>query len=283
MVSSTDGWAVGGAGALSQSVSTILRWDGTAWQPYPSPTQSKLLAVAMASATEGWAVGNEGTILRWDGTSWTAVDSPTNQALVTVAITPSGQAWAGGPMGALVHWDGIAWSRVQSPVAGTLWLRAIAMASDTLGWAVGSVDRQFGANVRAISITLEWNGSTWTEIHDPMDDDDFMNAISIVLPRDVWFVGQGDHIFYKGERWEGLGAPWRVTLNGLSMLSNTDGWAVGNEGVIAHFNGHLLSRVPSPTSLNLNSIAIVSPADGWAVGEQGVILRWDGQAWRDAN
>jgi photosystem II stability/assembly factor-like uncharacterized protein len=57
MVSSTDGWAVGGA-------DTALRWNGSAWMPVAGPA-SYLHSVAMVSSTDGWAVGSRGTILHY--------------------------------------------------------------------------------------------------------------------------------------------------------------------------------------------------------------------------
>jgi hypothetical protein len=50
MVSPSEGWAVGGGGA-------IWHYDGTTWRAVASPTHTDLLAVAMVSASEGWAGG----------------------------------------------------------------------------------------------------------------------------------------------------------------------------------------------------------------------------------
>jgi hypothetical protein len=37
--------------------------------------------------------------------------------------------------------------------------------------------------------------------------------------------------------------------------------------------------VPSPTRAILTSLAMVSRTDGWAVGWNGAILHWDGIRW----
>ncbi len=75
MVSSTDGWAVGGGTWRDQWGCTysgweFMRWDGVNWTDVDNPSNSlarydeQLNTVAMVSATDGWAVG-EGAILRY--------------------------------------------------------------------------------------------------------------------------------------------------------------------------------------------------------------------------
>lgn len=60
MVSSTDGWAVGGGGALAPALGgSIFRWDGTHWFHYETlPSQNSLLGVYMLNSNDGWAVGS---------------------------------------------------------------------------------------------------------------------------------------------------------------------------------------------------------------------------------
>ena len=65
MVSADDGWALGGTS--STPATTILHWDGFAWNFASNPTTSRLTSVGMVSATDGWAVGFSGTILRYVG------------------------------------------------------------------------------------------------------------------------------------------------------------------------------------------------------------------------
>ncbi len=89
------------------------------------------------------------------------------------------------------------------------------------------------------------------------------------------------------------------------MTSAVDGWAVGDGGVILHWDGSAWRQADSPTTYPLYSVALSSASDGWAVGgvySRGcaatssappvgkaptwsyatcsVILHWDGNAWR---
>ena len=87
------------------------------------------------------------------------------------------------------------------------------------------------------------------------------------------------------------------TLNGVTMLSACNAWAVGttrssgvSQTLIEHWDGSSWTVVPSPspgTSGNgLASVDAVSPADIWAAGvfsdnavDQTLVLHWDGTAW----
>ena len=82
---------------------------------------------------------------------------------------------------------------------------------------------------------------------------------------------------------EGEVDPCHRTLHSISMISETDGWAVGNGGVILHWNGIEWYRVNSPTNWKLRSVEMINSTEGWAVGNQGVILRWDGIQWTQVN
>ena len=75
--------------------------------------------------------------------------------------------------------------------------------------------------------------------------------------------------------------PCHNKLSSVAMVSETDGWAVGDLGTILHWDGNAWSKVESPTNFYLNSIAMLSSHDGWAVGSGGTILRWDGSAWME--
>jgi hypothetical protein len=68
-------------------------------------------------------------------------------------------------------------------------------------------------------------------------------------------------------------------LNRLWGAAPDDVWAVGDEGVIVHFNGVAWRRVPSPTTANLHSIAGRGPGDALAVGAKHTILRLRGTTW----
>jgi hypothetical protein len=87
-------------------------------------------------------------------------------------------------------------------------------------------------------------------------------------------------------------------LSGVTALSATDAWAVGDSytnldnTLILHWDGRSWTRVPSPNpgesgqfGSGLLAVSAVSASDAWAVGiefpaQSSVILHWDGSSWK---
>lgn len=66
-------------------------------------------------------------------------------------------------------------------------------------------------------------------------------------------------------------SPTLNDLNGIDMLSSTDGWAVGNGGITLHYDGSSWSQIPSGTSADLFGVSFGTPSApnphaGFAVG-----------------
>ena len=80
--------------------------------------------------------------------------------------------------------------------------------------------------------------------------------------------------------WQEVESPTDKDLYSVFALSEDNAWAVGDSGVIIHWDGETWSLVESPTSERLNSVYFVSPDDGWVVGNSGTILHWDGSMWK---
>jgi len=78
-------------------------------------------------------------------------------------------------------------------------------------------------------------------------------------------------------------------LTGVSAVSSSDAWAVGNDpGVALHWNGTRWARTAIPHSSSvsaLNGVSALSASDAWAVGARGDVstttlaLHWNGTAW----
>ncbi|MBU1487256.1 gliding motility-associated C-terminal domain-containing protein, partial [bacterium] len=81
----------------------------------------------------------------------------------------------------------------------------------------------------------------------------------------------------QAQGWEmAVGTPTSSDLGSVSMVSATDGWAVGFWGTILHYDGTSWSELSSLTSNLLLSVSMVSATDGWAVGTGSTILRFVG-------
>jgi hypothetical protein len=72
------------------------------------------------------------------------------------------------------------------------------------------------------------------------------------------------------------------------MLSVNEGWAVGEGGVILHYqNGQWMvatiikksSPFGSPLGIDINAISMLSASEGWAVGRDGLTAHYSGGKW----
>lgn len=91
--------------------------------------------------------------------------------------------------------------------------------------------------------------------------------------------------------WGGPGS--QTTLSGISMVSSTEGWAVGSafpandtngnqaRVLLMHYKNGAWSSMRLAISGQVNSISMVSTNDGWAVGDNGLMLHYDGTTWRE--
>ena len=132
-----------------------------------SACATTLHAISMVTATDGWAVGDEGVIVHWDGTRWQPAASPTTKALYAVDMVSADDGWAVGGsatvyggQGIILHWDGSAWQEVTMPAQ--VGLHGVAMVSHDDGWAVGFRSYYYGLGYNYI---LHWNGASW-QVHD---------------------------------------------------------------------------------------------------------------------
>jgi hypothetical protein len=289
---------------------------GGIWQVVPSEnpqphqvTDSSFASVSMASATDGWAVGQflaasaigHPLAEHWDGSAFTRVAAPTPKGrqgnLAGVDELGPADAWAVGTSGdggagegnidgqpLIEHWNGKVWSIVTGaslPAGGTGDLSAIGGTGPDDLWAAGF---QLSAEDATESVLFEhFNGTSWQIVPfptqssacDPNAADCFLEpkAVSATSPDDVWVVG---------------------------TVAEPNPTAT----FVAHFDGTAWSVVPSPclegrkvsacsgTTINLNEltgVSALSGSDAWASGSEGnvndmnfhipYVLHWNGTAW----
>lgn len=229
--------------------------------PGLSSETGELQAVAFASRSDGWAVGDRpgGTLIeRWNGRRWSVVASPApGRVLLPGVVAAPGEAWAVGAANGrtlALHWAGGEWAIVPTPNPpdeATAYLVTVARLSASDAWAVGAGDN-FGR--QRSPLVEHWDGSAWTIV--PVDA--FAGTIS--------------------------------GLNGIAAVAADDAWAVGYTGtrtLVEHWDGSGWTRVPSPNGRArysaLLGVAAVSAKDVWAVGDQDsapLVEHWNGKSWR---
>ena len=74
----------------------------------------------------------------------------------------------------------------------------------------------------------------------------------------------------------------KLNLLGVAFAGPSSAFAVGEFGVILHWDGTSWSEDPQSTSLTdsqLNAVAFAQSGEGWAVGADGTILHYNGSSW----
>ena len=287
MVSPTEGWAVGAAGA-------IFHYFGGEWNAFTSPVSTALRSVYMISPTEGWAVGDGGVIIHYSSGTWSGPVSPgtTSNNLFSVFMVSSTEGWAFGSQGSILHYTGGSWSLLSSNLVPTspvtlMNFNSAFFNSANDGWVVGTN-----------GVIMHFDGVNYGTVTSPTINN--FTSISFgppltgpINPDDGWAVGNAS--VYGGQlaneptiyHWDGFqwtkGVAIGTTnnLNSVFMVNTGDVWAVGGGNrttatctsavcpVILHFTGGSWNTIsPPPGAYTLKSIFMVSSDEGWAVGEQ---------------
>lgn len=281
--------------------------------------------ISVLSPCSAWAVGENGgpLIEYWDGTTWThqtsASPGPNAWLSSVVAISPT-NAWAVGTYvpssyaGWVEHWNGVSWQLVSTPtLLNASFFEDVTAASAGKVWLVGSVSN----GSAFVNLIEHWNGSSWSIDTNPRPGTtSFFRDVDTVSSKNVWAVGSYSdngslyHTLiehWNGSKWSkvtspnGLGSSFSNFLEGVSMHSATDGWAVGNydningkqQTLTEHWNGSgwKIVKAPDPGGdLQQNSlmdVADLSASNAWAVGSYSngsdtkpLVLKWNGRAWK---
>jgi hypothetical protein len=292
-----------------------------------SPVGGRFYGVSASSTTDAWAAGLSDTgslIQHWNGSTWsTSLDS--SGYLEAIAARYWNDVWAVGgsnwfsPVATVIfHYNGSSWTQVPSPTPGDgAYLTGVVATSRGNAWAVGLI-APGGNGVRAPYTTpmIEaWNGKKWQvqRVVVPAGGGQF-GAVAATSKKDVWAVGhiggnsEGNTLplieHWNGKRWSVVPSPSPAGsvssgLQGVSVVSPTDAWAVGNsfngstdQTLTEHWNGRSWRIVSSPTpdgDDQLNAVATVSAKNAWAVGLTNpnscdplcwtLIEHWNGKAW----
>jgi len=291
-----DGWAVGQDGQM-------VRFDGTKWME-PSPLHPLTFTDAWRSAPPAGGA----TSANPDGA---ASDAGRDGGGLEGGLPDRGgpSVWVGGfdPAAAAHHggvvWRGQdgAWDRVAVGDVGPLWsiwsedgetvwaAGETLLSGDTSGapWTSAGTTAPY-RRVRGVSATSIWSvenavhfsnrTAPWTQ------DGTQLWGLSVFSDYDVWVSAASGRTFH----WTTSPTPHWISqdplpnvhaLYALGGVASGDLWAVGDGGMILHWDGSQWSDVASGTTVALRGVWAGASGDVWAVGDGGTILHWDGTKW----
>lgn len=248
-LSATDVWAVGQEGVWDdwQSRGVITHWDGRSWTPVDIRNDAsgagRLRAVAAASPTELWAVGeghdSRPYVARGDGTTFDRVDVAPLRAgdwLGGVAAVPGRVVAVGSRDGRPMIATGASgrWTTVERDTRGTLY--GVALLSAKEGWAVGETTRG--------PLVLRLSGGKWKPIRVPHVKGGFLRDVHAAGGKRAVAIG-GVHrgpgeiqplaLEWNGKRWSRMRVPARVAeLYGVTGDGDGRFWAAGFDPARPH-------------------------------------------------
>ncbi|RPJ44002.1 MAG: right-handed parallel beta-helix repeat-containing protein, partial [Chloroflexi bacterium] len=278
------------------AVELIQRGQPGAWACYdlatPNACRVWLTDMEMLSASDGWAVGEQGGILRWNGSVWSPFSAPNQPyTLYDLDMLSTNEGWAVGyqmrdERAALVRWNGTGWSEVMPPISDPHALTGVSMTSTSSGWAVGE-----GALFR-------WNGSAWSQWTSPVER---LMQVEMISAADGW-ASEMHHsamdparvMHWNGSTWSEVPLQMDASLPWLDVTGPGQVWLAGegpgNKPMIVRSNGGGWTADPLPvvaySSYWLGGIRMLSATDGWAWGVytggregESLLLHWDGSSW----
>jgi len=172
-------------------------------------------------------------------------------------------------------------------------LYGIASVASNDVWAVGST-----RNSPMRALALHWNGVDWRGRF-PLTDgayDAGFRGVAALSSSDVWAVGLARlSVTETGPllaHWDGVS--WAVqtsadlhltagSLEAVDAMAPDNVWAVGQRGLVLHWDGKGWQQVLLPGSSSsawLYGVDAISSDDVWVTGV-GHILHWDGVLWTD--
>jgi hypothetical protein len=197
--------------------SFLEHWNGSTWSvaSFPSQNTIHLTSLDALSATDVWAVGDNGNgalALHWNGITWTRSQfaGPRGQLKFNSIsgsapddIWVAGQRYLGAPGGIptdvpfLERWNGTAWTAVPvkdaASVAGVATqFSSVTAISPTDAWAVGQWWGPRGVQWGSYQYLLaHWNGQQWTIQPEPEPALAYgLDAVAASGANDVWATGE---------------------------------------------------------------------------------------------
>ena len=222
---------------------TTVYFNGSNWAKVINGSAEDLHSVWGVSGVNVYAVGNAGTILNYNGNTWTNMASPTTKDLFGVWGSDWNNIFATGSHGTILRFNGTRWSVLWGGV--TVQLQSIWGTSPNDIFAVGLSTIANGNRYYTI---LHYDGSLWSRMNTPI-----VNANRNGKLRSVW-----------------------------GSASN-DVWAVGDDGIILHYNGANWSTADSGTPYRLYDIWGDGGNIVYAVGLFGTLLQNTGSGWVSVN
>lgn len=254
MLSPSRGYAIG---------RHLIEYDGAGWIiSLTHPPIRNIEHLFVISEKNIWVTQHtftfESVLFHYNGNQWKEIQHPLANLISAMHFLPDGKGWIGGDR-EVAFFDGRGWKLLPSPTLSHL-VKSVFGSSAEEVWVHTTGGRLF-----------YYSNGTWSEAltGKPVHFVWFKNMIS------GYALSENELFELRAEEWilhSTSDSLKRVTQ--LAVLPHGKLWGIGPEGLVMHYDGKQWERVSVPTQANLLAIQMLSETDGWIVGEDGVILRY---------
>jgi len=244
------------------------------WTRQTSANGYALLGVHFTEASNGTAVGVQGTILRTTdgGATWTLQKSGVWDSLNDVFFTDSNTGTVVGDSGVILRTTdgGVTWKR--QPSGTKVQLMGVSFVDANFGVVVG----REGTILRTTDGGAHWASQTSGTYNDltGVFCSDSTHGIAVGKRGTILRTTDG------GATWKKQSSSTVVDLNAVSFSDANTGLAVGDDGIILRTTdgGQNWAIQPSGTSNPLEGVSLVGARYGIAVGSRTILRTTDGGA-----
>jgi hypothetical protein len=230
---------------------------------------AELYGIAVNSANNIFAVGENGLIMHFNGSSWSEMVPPEYD----YDLYGVWGNFTGGVYGTLLHYNGSEWEAMNHSLT-SVDLRGVWGSAYNNVYAVGGIEEEDSGKI------LHYNGGNWELVPGNFPP---LAAIWGSSANDVFAVGggfgTGAVYHYNGSDWSDLSPATGEELRGVWGSGPNDVFVVGSSGAIFHYNGNDWSAMSSGTGEWLKAVWGSGPNDVFVVGSSGTILHYNGADW----
>ena len=249
----------------------------TSWVLKTGLPGENLTSVWASSSSDVYVSGGFRSVDHFNGNSWGAVPVPGGEAnRYQVFGFSSTNVYTAGEW-SIDHYDGSTWSTIL-PLSGGL--QGIGIWGNSPNDLFITVDQSGGP--AANSQMWHFNGTAWSNLT-PTSPCAAMSGLWGTSGTNVYTTctnggGGGWILHYNGTVFDTvfISSQPLVWVHGTSA---SDVFAVGQNGVIVHYNGSTWTSMSSGTNADLGGVFARTPQDVFAAGTSGTVLHSDGLGW----
>lgn len=251
MISSSEGWVIGGDESNNQSL--LLHISNGAWQKMSLPNDPGAASdvIAMRTPAEGWMAmanlktatsGANTSLFHYAGGAWSLVQNPLHY-ITDIAPVADGEAWVVGwntnGTSSLVRVRGGTATVVLTSPSNSSFSRLRVFAPNDI-WIEAAQHDSSNADINDLPLAYHFDGSAWSPVN--LQVPEGAQHVGVVSSTSAWSFasvqpappnqtayGQIASIYSNaGGQWKALSVPYK-DLQSIEIVSNssTDVWAIG--------------------------------------------------------